>query len=264
MIPKRFLETTRIKPAIRSNQPSREIPLKQIINPKETDFNGQGMVTLSYDDGRVNNFELALPLHEKYGVPATFNVIASRFDHPLFINKSITHECHRRGVEIASHSYYHSGWLIDKTEEEIHFEFGESQRILEDIIQDTVDTFAVPFSRYDERVKAIGMQYYKGIRSFGSIQNSIPPQDRYWIYSALAIEQTTTFADIKEKIDEAIANNEWCVIMLHGVKPTPEDIYDITPTLLEQVLAYITSFDRNVLLPVNTRDALKFSLGDQY
>lgn len=233
-----------------------------INNPRYEDLNGQAMVTFSYDDGFANNYQLALPLHEKYGVPATFNIIASTMvnENPdRFMDRKMTADSVARGIEIASHSYYHDGWMTEKTDKEIHFEMSESQKVLKDVIGTNVETIAIPYSQYDERVKDIVKQYYLGARVYGGKLNSITSNDNFELNSNIAVDNTTTFEDVKTRIDRAIENKQWIIIMLHGINPDNIGIYEITPNLLEQILQYVSSFDRNILLPINTRDGIIFS-----
>ncbi len=235
-----------------------------IDNPITTEFNNQAMVTLSYDDGFLNNYNLALPLHEKYGIPATFNIITSNITNSKFMNAEKILNCHHRGVEIASHSHNHVN-LPNSTDEEIIFECAESKQILESIIGvGEVETIAIPFSQYDDRVKDIVSQYFKGIRVYGDISNSIPPADRYHLHSAIAVGNTTTFEQVKTVIDYAITNNRWSIIMLHGINNGTKDQYEISQRLLDEILKYIAMQGRDRLLPVSTKDGLKLSLGDTY
>lgn len=251
--------------------PSRKLNNQTLINnPKEKDFNGQALVTLSYDDGLNNNYDIALPLHEQYGIPCTFNVIGERTKVRTFWNNFFdwyrVRDCQVRGAEIASHSFYHRSNLTTLTDEELHNDFSKAEKILNAVARD-VETFAVPFSKYNESVKAIAKQYYKGIRVHGDLLNNIPPTNRYELNSAIAVTNETTFEDVKAVIDQAISENKWAIIMLHGINDAPQterDYYEITPQLLEETLQYINSFDRNTLLPINTKDALKFTLGEQY
>lgn len=231
-------------------------PNSAIYNPTSTDFVGQGMVTLSYDDGEVNNFELARPLHVQYNVPATFNIITNRLQTGMFSWQVL--KSHNDGIEITSHSHYHDVQLINKTDEELHFEFSESKRLLEEILPVTVESFVVPFSQYDERIKNIAMQYFNSVRVYSKEYNDIPPGDKYWLKSAIAVDKTTVFDDVKTVIDYAVINQKWAIIMLHGVKPPGQKSgqYDIDTVLLEQILSYINTYSRSELLPVNQRDGV--------
>mgnify|MGYP001163254066 FL=1 len=236
-----------------------------VDNPIITEFNNQAMVTLSYDDGFLNNYNLALPLHEKYGIPATFNIITKNITNPKFMNDEKILNCYHRGIEIASHSHTHSSQFILKTDEDIHFECVESKRILEGIIGvGKVETMAIPFSQYDDRVRGIVSQHFKGIRVYSNALNNIPPIDRYHLYSRIAVGNTTTFAQVKSAIDSAITNKKWCIIMLHGINNGTKDQYEISQRLLDEILRYIAIQGRERLLPVSTKDGLKLSLGENY
>lgn|GEM_PF-2566727 len=244
-----------------SDDSSPDINETLIRNPVYEDFKGQAMITFSYDDGWNSIYEYALPLHEKYGIPATFNIIArmvveEKFHSQYFSPEKVIDSA-KRGIEIASHSYYHDIALTEKTDEEIHFELSESKKILSELAGD-VETFAVPYSLYDDRVKNIAEQYYRGVRVFGQKLNNIPPDDVYRLYSAVAVTNKTTFEEVKQKIDEAVNKKKWIIIMFHGINPKKETYYEITPELLEQIMEYVSSFDKDYLLPINTRDALLF------
>lgn len=244
-----------------------------IDNPVQSDFKGQAMITLSYDDGLTNSYKLGLPMHEKYGIPATFNITSGNLNDidNIYMTKDQVKDLYHRGVEIASHGNVHSyaKRYTQLTDTEIRFECTESIRLLKEASgASSVDTMAIIYSDYDERVKAIVKQYFKGVRVYGKLQNSIPPADRYWINSTYAVSNTTTFEQVKAVIDNAIANKKWCVLMMHsisnGVGYGVIDEYVITQKLLSQICEYIALQGRDKLLPINTRDALKYSLGVAY
>lgn len=232
-----------------------------IINPKYVDFSGQAMVTFSYDDGHNSNYQYALPLHEQYNIPGTFNIIGKRIVVGItgFFDAQTVKECDARNIEIASHGYTHEGTqLINQTDEEVHFECSESKRVLSELVT-RIETIAIPYSGYDERVRGIVMQYYDAVRVYGSTHNTIPPEDRYWLKSHAQVN-TWTFNDFKTRIDTVVANGYWLIFMMHRVG-YENTLYEVTPELLEQVFQYINTIPRPQLLPVNTRDGIRFALG---
>lgn len=239
-----------------------------IENPAFNDYNGQALVTLSYDDGLVNLFKECIPLHVKYKMPGSFNVIGGRTVDPAQWNKHFSpfqvKYCHALGFEIAAHSYYHDVGLPTKTDEEIHFECSETNRVLSELINTEISTMAIPYSQYDERVRGICSQYYRAVRVFSNLQNNIPPEDRHWIKSAIAVTNTTTFNSVKAVIDAAVTGKTWCMIMLHGVTPGTFGEYEITPKLLEQIMQYIVGLGKNAMLPVNTRDGIRIAINERY
>ncbi|MGG1662739.1 stalk domain-containing protein [Brevibacillus sp. NRS-1366] len=234
----------------------------KIVNPSAKDFNGQAMITFSYDDGLDTFYDFALPLHEKYGVPATTNIIAGRIKdgaRTMYLDADQMKDMYDRGVEIGSHSYSHEKGLTTLSDEDLDFELRESKAVLEQIVP-KVQTIGIPFSMYDERVKTAVKKYYQAARNFEHLQNDIPPADKLWMHSAIAVTNEMTFDQIKLRIDEAVKNKQWCIIMLHGIDPDNRDLYEIKPALLEKVLAYVASLGRDKILPVNTIDGVSLAV----
>jgi hypothetical protein len=140
----------------------------------------------------------------------------------------------------------------------LDFELRESKAVLERIVP-KVQTIGIPFSMYDERVKAAVKKYYQAARNFEHLQNDISAVDKLWLHTAIAVTNEMTFEQIKLRIDEAVKNKQWCIIMLHGIDPDNRDLYEIKPALLEQVLAYVASLGRDKILPVNTIDGVSLA-----
>lgn len=235
--------------------PSEETNREVIENPTTDDYIGQGMITFSYDDGRLNNFEYALPLHVKHNVPATFNIVAKRVDKENQASTETLLDAQNKGIEIASHGYSHI-ILTSLSDEELDFELSESKRVLSDIVGN-VDTISIPGSQYDARVRESVGKYYKGARVFGGQPNVISSIDFLWLKSYVVLN-SNNFEKIQALIDQAVRDKTWVIIMLHGVEPVNELKYDITPDLLDEVLAYVNSYDKDELLPVNTIDGILF------
>ena len=82
-------------------------------------------------------------------------------------------------VTIASHSYTHSNLAEDEVD--MDYELGESKRVLEEKLNIKVDTFIIPFGRYDAAVLQAVKKYYQyamrignGInRDFGGVKGLI-------------------------------------------------------------------------------------------
>ncbi|KQL43949.1 hypothetical protein AN963_21075 [Brevibacillus choshinensis] len=234
----------------------------KIVNPSAKDFNGQAMITFSYDDGLDTFYDFALPLHEKYGIPATDNIIAGRIKdgaRTMYLDADQIRDMYDRGVEIGSHSFSHADGLTTLSDEDLDFELRESKAVLEQIVP-KVQTIGIPFSMYDKRVKASVKKYYKAARNFEHLQNDVPSADKLWLHTAIAVTNETTFDQIKLRIDEAVKNKQWCIIMLHGIDPDNRDLYEIKPALLEKVLAYVASLGRDKILPVNTIDGVSLAV----
>lgn len=118
---------------------------------------GPNAVVITFDDGYADNSELAAPILERSGAPATFFVTAGlvgtarTFEHDRrsphrFANLTWDQilRLAERGFEIGSHSLSHVN-LAQCPLEEARREVRESRRILEEILDRPVRSFAYPF-----------------------------------------------------------------------------------------------------------------------
>ncbi|TAL36148.1 MAG: hypothetical protein EPN97_06535 [Alphaproteobacteria bacterium] len=225
-------------------------------------YNGQALITLVYDDGFKNSFENALPLHVEFNTQAGFAVIASRMQTPSHWDRYMepwqVAEAARQGVEICSHSYSHPR-LTEVDDETLNAELTRSQDILNETIAGSgkkVTTFCVPFSNSDERVIAAAEKYYATVRIKGRKFTPLHPKDDRVVYS-FGLTKDTTFSEVKDIIDKAVAEKAWVTLMLHGVVPKPipnQREFDIDTGLLKQILGYIKSIGPDTLLPINLSD----------
>jgi len=229
--------------------------LRPITAFDESQYNGQARITFSYDDGFISNYLNSVPLHVKYDIPATFNIIAGNVysGNERYMDSKQVWVTHNLGFEIASHTLSHRS-LTELSDEEIHEEFIESKFILEDLVG-KISTLTVPNSLYDERVRNIATEYFDGVRVFSRQLITEENYDPYWMTSYVTLN-TTSFSNIKDWIDRAVADKAWLIIMLHGVTDTAEGEYEITPYLLDQVLQYVDQLGKEKLLPVSTSDGI--------
>jgi peptidoglycan/xylan/chitin deacetylase (PgdA/CDA1 family) len=102
-----------------------------------------GRFVLSFDDGHISNYTVALPLLAARGWPGCFFVIASRVGAPDALGWPELREMAAAGMEIGSHSLTHA-FLHRATPAEICREFGESKRILEDGLGQAVEFASLP------------------------------------------------------------------------------------------------------------------------
>jgi peptidoglycan/xylan/chitin deacetylase (PgdA/CDA1 family) len=233
------------------------------ISPTDINrYRGQALITLVYDDGFKSDFENALPLHLEFNMQAGFAIIASRMLTPKHWDRYMepwqVTEAARQGVEICSHSYSHPR-LTEVDDETLNTELKKSQEILNETIGNSgkkVTTFCVPFSNSDDRVIAAAETYYSAVRIKGRKFTPLHPKDDRVVYS-FGLTKETTFDEIREIIDKAVAEKAWVTLMLHGVVPKPipdQREFDIDAGLLKQILGYIKDIGPDTLLPINLSD----------
>lgn len=226
-------------------------------------YRNRALITFSYDDGRQNNYELALPLHERYDINASFSIIAGRAVNPDYWDRYMTPaqivDASRRGTEITSHGLMHEKKFTELSDEELDLELHESQRILRGLVHDTrdVDTLCIPFSATNKFVLRKSFEAYSMVRGLSWRLND--QLDDSGFVASHALFNTTTFNEIKAKIDNAVKQQKWIVLMFHGVIDTayPDGLYDISQSLLQKILEYVAKLGDDLIKPVTFGEVAK-------
>ncbi len=110
-------------------------------------------LSLTFDDGNLSDLTLAVPELTKRDLKATFYVCSGRIGMAEYLDAAHLQEMMQAGMTIGSHGVDHVNLrLMSATG--LEHEAQSSRRVLEDICQRPVDTFAIPFGSYDRRVLA--------------------------------------------------------------------------------------------------------------
>ena len=154
----------------------------------------QSTVSITFDDGLRCQFERAVPVLNKYGMPATFFLIANRNStHDLWSGHvddwckidwrpddiRMLKQLLRDGHEIGSHSVSHHPTNL-KTAEQSDFEARELKRLIEEWIGAPVASFCYPFywshAYLAEAVRKAGYQQARG----GGVAPEYVPGSSYY------------------------------------------------------------------------------------
>ena len=109
---------------------------------------------LTFDDGNKSDFEIVLPILNKYKLKAIFFIV------PFFVGKEdyLTWEQIKvlkdNGMEIGSHSLTHPNFTKLNKDEKIT-EIMESKRIIESKLNSKIHSFAFPFGFFDKESENI-------------------------------------------------------------------------------------------------------------
>lgn len=219
------------------------------------DYRNRALITFSYDDGKRNNYEVALPIHEKYDINPCFAIIANRAISPRHWHAHMSpwqiSDSSRRGVEINSHGVMHQHKFTDLDHDELQFELLESKRILQGFVEDQeVNTLCLPFSASNEEVRLRASEYYTTVRGHGGQLNDQTSNATF--VTSHGLKNFTTFNDIKLRIDDAVRQKKWLVLMLHGVvnEDYTDNKYDVSKDLLEEILQYVNDLGSEIIKPV--------------
>lgn len=109
-------------------------------------------LVISFDDGHISHYELALPLLEKYSCKAIFFVIAGRIGKRKdFMTWNHLEEVIRLGHRVETHGFSHA-FLTSSTDAELRDEVGGSKEMVEDRLGIAVRSLSAPHGRWDRRV----------------------------------------------------------------------------------------------------------------
>lgn len=135
-------------------------------------------VIITFDDGRADQYENAVPLLQKRGFVATFYVFTNAIDRPGYLTREQIVALIAQGHEIGSHAVYHP-YLTKSDDAALKEELERSKATLEEVTGRPVRAFAYPFGLTDARViaatgaagydSARGLEHSRVIRSGGEL-----------------------------------------------------------------------------------------------
>ncbi len=129
-------------------------------------------VVLTFDDGWKSQYDLAVPILEKYNLTGTFFIITNSTGTKAYMSVDELKDLHAKGFEIASHTKSHPRLpTLDDTK--LLEELQGSKNVLEDKLGITVKTLAYPYYAHDARVmQAVQDVGYLGARAgWGGFKN---------------------------------------------------------------------------------------------
>ena len=133
------------------------VSIDQILSSKLSDN-----WLLSFDDGFSSDFEIVLPLMNKFGIKGIFFITTSYVGKKNYLNWNQIKTLSNEGMEIGSHSVNHLDMLSLSKEERLQ-EIVDSKKFIEKKINKEIKTFSFPFGRCNKEliseVLSSGYQY---------------------------------------------------------------------------------------------------------
>lgn len=204
----------------------------------------KAVVSLTFDDGLLCQFQRAVPVLDRLGLPATFFLIANTetiFEDPWATAKGYTwrkigwskedvgmlKNMAARGHEIASHTVKHERHPDDPV-----FEATESKRLIEGWMGMEVPSFCYPFydtiAAFKEPVIAAGYRQARAGKqnSFYRVENSIDP----FAVDCRQITQTG------EDVETWVRPGCWHVLTFHGIGTEDEGWEPVTESEFSKLM----------------------------
>ncbi len=202
----------------------------------------RGIVSVTLDDGWASQYQNALPVLQKYGLPGTFYIISGELtDQPDYMTGTQVKNLQTAGNEIGSHSVTHPD-LTTVSQTQLVSEMASSQSALQNLLGVPVTDFAYPYGAYNSNTISVGKQYYQSQRTVNAGYNSKDSFD----LAQLKIEEVDSNisrAQVQAWIDGTIANKTWLILVYHEVAATPiapgDDLYTTQPSDFDAEMAYL-------------------------
>jgi len=107
---------------------------------------------VTFDDGHISNFELALPVLQSRGLIARFFITAGWTGmKPNYMGWSELRSLHASGQLVGAHGWSHT-LLTHCAKKELDKELGAARMLLEDKLGAAITTMSLPGGRYNQRV----------------------------------------------------------------------------------------------------------------
>jgi peptidoglycan/xylan/chitin deacetylase (PgdA/CDA1 family) len=195
-----------------------------------------GIISLTFDDGYVSQFERALPILDRYDIKATFYIITSniRATGPVYFGcdkiLALTAQGHEIGAHTVSHPNLASTFLWKGREIRL------SKEDLASIgIQAT--SFAYPYGRHNKLVRWLVKR--SGFDNARAADDRFSRRDR-WRIASMSITNTTTIDDVRAWIHAAQEKKYFLVLVFHEIEENPS-MWGCTPSLLNEICRLLAS-----------------------
>ena len=209
-------------------------------------------VSFTFDDGLTSALNKAAPTLAKYGYTGTSYAISGCVqttntcpadpDASYMSWNQLTTLKNAYGWEIGSHSVTHP-LMTEISAANLEKEVANSKQTFASHGFNTT-AFATPYGDYNNQVKAAIAKYYTSHRPFADQQfgNDWPYND-YLLY-VKQVQVGVSVTQVKTYIDQAKQNNQWLVLVFHGIADNPSsnpDDYQYSTGNLDAVAAYAKS-----------------------
>lgn len=226
------------------------------LNPTAT-----AKISFTFDDGLTSVRSQAQPTLTKYGLVGTSYVITKcvgmttapntcRADNDArYMSWAQIKQVQAAGWEIGSHTLTHP-YLATSDAGDGQPNVLTPAQVTQELTQSKADfaaqgiaanAFSTPYGDYNPATLSQIAKLYSSHRGFADRNNNIWPYNDYLINN-MPVQAGVTVAQVKAKIDAAIANKQWLVLTMHDIKVTPStnpDDYQYSTRNLDQIAAYV-------------------------
>jgi peptidoglycan/xylan/chitin deacetylase (PgdA/CDA1 family) len=194
-----------------------------------------GVVSFTFDDGRITQYTNARPILNNAGVKATFYLVGDAFTWgSTNMNATQARTLAQEGHELGNHTMNHPN-LTTLSSSQIRTEFTNAQNAIANATGVTPTNCAYPYGATNTTVQTIAADYFTSCRGVNGGQNTTTTG--LYNLRTYYVQTTTTADQIRAAANQAKANNTWLILIYHGVGPiqSPDDVS--TDTLTTHIAA---------------------------
>jgi peptidoglycan/xylan/chitin deacetylase (PgdA/CDA1 family) len=229
-------------------------------------------VSFTFDDGAASAITKAAPTLAAHGLTGTAYIATDCIGLTTTPNScaadgstaymswaQVTQLRDTHGWEIAGHTASHPQLATEElSAAELAAEIGGGKQALIDHGFNPT-AFATPYGDYDNNVLAEIAKHYTSHRGFHDLDNNVWSYNDY-LLNNMQVQAGVSVQSVKDRIDDAIANNLWLVLTFHDIRDNPsndEEDYQYATADLNEIAAYVKAKkDANQLKAVNVTSGL--------
>ena len=189
---------------------------------------GNGIASLTFDDGTIGQYTYGRPILLNHGMNATFYIVSDALGWGSSnLNATQVKQLLADGNDIGNHTRDHSN-LTTLSSAQIDAQFANAQSAIKSLVGVTPTSCAYPYGGTNSTVQTIAAKYFKGCRGTNAGTNKGSALNAYNLVT-FYMRQTTTAAQVRAAADSAKANDQWIIFTYHGVNPNGSWPEDVTP-----------------------------------
>lgn len=222
------------------------------------------VISISFDDGLKNTYDVAVPLMEERGMKGTLFVVPTWLGSwSEMMSAEEARNCQTNGWEIGSHSQDHTK-ISTLDANAARAQFADSKTWLENNGFDEVVNFRYPETATTLALDAIAAEYYYCRWGNDYAISQVWPETMFTppvpsgLYEVVAYGWGNYVAELKQVIDQAVSDQKWICLSFHGVGEPSGSYSDpefwCPQADFEEILDYIDNKELPVVPMKNVMD----------
>lgn len=205
----------------------------------------------SWDDGGILDMRVA-DLLEKYKLQGTFYVVCDWVGKEGYLTWDNIKDLDSRGFKIGSHTTSHPMDMKMLYEDDLFAEINVSKDIIENVIGHSIDTFAYPRGRTDDRIKEmVARADYITARGTGK-PGITTSDDKYYLPGTIHIFQRPEYEGVsiedysRKVFDKLNKEGGYCNIFGHSAEVDKNNLWGTLETVLSEARFLLDGYGKNI------------------